>query len=270
MIGERGFGTITEFKKTLEIGTGTLYHHLNILSPLVYQQTDKKYYLTKLGEMTLNFMKDNLPYLGAMKKEDLEGKGSSKFAKIASSIKIIDARRLFTWLFDAHPRLGKYAIIIPMVFLAMSSLLGFQDYVFFFPVYAFYNAKTLFTPLLQLPAFIVEGFISWILIWGLIEGFCYINFKKKSNFSSSLAGCGICFAPLLVYEVVVFGFRAIAIDIPAVTAGFMLIMAQVVTLYLLVAFQMYQKGLKFEKALSIVLPAHYLAIFFYVLIVIII
>jgi len=264
MIGERGYGTFTEFKKTLEIGTGTLYHHLNILAPLVYQKDDKKYYLTKLGEMTLNFMQDNVPYLGTIKKEDLEGKGSMRFAKIMPIIKNIDARRIFARLFDKHPRFARYSIIVPLAMFIAGAILGFQDYVYFFPIFKF-----LLTPPLQVPAFIIEGIISWIVIWGLIEGFCYINYKKKANFSLSLAGCGISFAPLLLYEITVFGFHAFAIDVPVILSGFLLIVAQVVTLYLLVTFQMYQKGLKIEKSLSIVLPAHYLAIFFYLLLVLI-
>lgn len=267
MIGERGYCTFTEFKKTLTIGTGTLYHHLNILSPLVYQQDNKKYYLTKLGEMTLNFMQDNAPYLGTIKKEDLEGKGSIRFAKLAPIINKFDARRLFARMFDAHSRFARFSIILPLAMFVAGAALGFQDFVFFFPTYAFFNTNALFTPFLQMPAFIIDGVISWFIIWGLIECFCYINFKKKANLSLSFAGCGISFAPLLVYEFIVFGFHVLEIDVPAILSGFFLIMAQFITLYLLVTFQMYQKGLKFEKSLSIVLPAHYLAIFFYLLIV---
>ena len=37
LIGESGKGSFTKFKRTLEISTGTLYHHLDVLKSLVVQ-----------------------------------------------------------------------------------------------------------------------------------------------------------------------------------------------------------------------------------------
>ncbi|MHA1793354.1 MAG: hypothetical protein ACTSVI_11960, partial [Promethearchaeota archaeon] len=62
IIGANGFSTFTEFKNSFKIGTGTLYHHLKILSPLIFQDKGKKYYLNDLGMLTLRFMNDNAPY----------------------------------------------------------------------------------------------------------------------------------------------------------------------------------------------------------------
>ncbi len=263
IIGENGVGTFTDFKNALGIGTGTLYHHLNILAPLVYQKDDKKYYLTKLGDMTLQFMQDNVPYLGAVKPADLEGKGTRKLQKYLS---YMDARPLFAKLFEGNSHLRALYLLVPMAFYITGSFLGFQNYLYFFVTYSFYNTPMLFTPLVQVPAFTIQAIISWLVMWALVEGLCYANFKKKADFPTSLAGCGISSFPIFVYELAIFGMRAASIDVPDVLSGILLVAAQLVTVYFLTMFQMYQKGLKLEKAFSVVLPAHYLAIFLYLLV----
>jgi hypothetical protein len=262
MIGENGVGTFTDFKNTLGIGTGTLYHHLNILAPLVYQKDDKKYYLTKLGEMTLQFMQDNVPYLGAVKPEDLEGKGTRKLQRLVS---YLDARPLFAKLFSGGTRLRALYLLVPLAFYVAGSFIGFQNYLYFFATYSFYNTNVLFTPPAQVPAFIIQAIIFWFVMWALIEGLCYAYFKKKADLPTSLAGCGMSAIPIFVYEIIMFGLRAASVEVPEVVTGVLLVIAQLFTVYLLVSFQMYQKGLKLDKAISVVLPAHYLAIFLYLL-----
>ncbi|MEX2680401.1 MAG: hypothetical protein Q6373_002280 [Candidatus Sigynarchaeota archaeon] len=259
IIGENGVGTFTEFKNSLGIGTGTLYHHLNILSPLVFQKDDKKYYLTKLGEMTLRFMQDNLSYLGAVKPRDLVGKATRNFQRYLA---YLDLRPLFARLFDGKPRLRAIYLLIPLAFYITGAFLGFQNYLYFFVI----HTSPLFAPLLQVPAFIIQAVISWFVMWALIEGLCYANFKKKADFPTSLAGCGISALPIFVYELAIFVMKAMSVDMSDVISGVLLVIAQLVTVYLLVMFQMYQKGLKLEKSISIVLPAHYIAIFLYLLV----
>ncbi len=259
MIGENGVGTFTDFKNTLNIGTGTLYHHLNILSPLVFQKDDKKYYLTKLGEMTLRFMQDNYPYLGTVKQRDLEGKATRNLQRY---LRYLDARPLFAKLFNGTPRFRVIYLLIPLAFYMVGAFLGFQNYLYFFVV----HTSPLFAPLPQVPAFIIQAVISWFAMWALIEVLCYANYKKKADFPTSLAGCGISSFPILVYELAIFAMRAASVNVPDVISGALLVVAQLVTVYFLVLFQMYQKGLKLEKSISIVLPAHYIAIFIYLLV----
>ncbi|MHA1372079.1 MAG: winged helix-turn-helix domain-containing protein, partial [Promethearchaeota archaeon] len=66
IIGGQGSASFTDFKKELKIGTGTLYHHLDVLAPLIYQKKDKKYYLNNLGKLTLKFMEENIHFLGSI------------------------------------------------------------------------------------------------------------------------------------------------------------------------------------------------------------
>ena len=178
----------------------------------------------------------------------------------------LDARRFFSRIFDNPSRLVKYILVVPLAMFIAGALLGFQNYFYFFVSYSFFGTSTLITPLVQLPAFIMEAIISWFVIWGLIEGLCYLNFKKKAVFAVSLAGCGLCALPVFCYELLVFLLHALSVEVPAFLSGVLLVSAQLVTVYFLVMFQMWQKGLKLEKSISIVLPAHYLSIFFYLLV----
>ena len=60
IIGENGYSSFTILKKELRVSTGTIYHHLDALSQLIEQKSDKKYYLTDLGQLAYNSLKDNI------------------------------------------------------------------------------------------------------------------------------------------------------------------------------------------------------------------
>jgi hypothetical protein len=235
MIGESGVGTFTEFKNTLGIGTGTLYHHLNSLAPLVFQKEDKKYYLTKLGEMTLQFMQDNLPFLGTIKQGDLEGKRAQKMQKYLS---YLDTRPLLAKLFGGNPRYRALYLIMPLAIYIAGAFLGFQNYLYFFATYSFYGTPVLFTPLLQVPAFAMQAILSWLVMWVLIESLCYVNFKKRSDLAISLAGCGLSSIPILFYEIIIVIMKAFSVELSGFFSGFLLVAAQLVTVYFLLMFQM--------------------------------
>ena len=60
IIGDNGYASFTILKKELKVSTGTIYHHLDTLSQLIEQKSDKKYYLTDLGQLAYNSLKANI------------------------------------------------------------------------------------------------------------------------------------------------------------------------------------------------------------------
>ena len=40
MLGEKEFSTFTKLKEELSVSTGTIYHHLDVLSQLIEQKKD--------------------------------------------------------------------------------------------------------------------------------------------------------------------------------------------------------------------------------------
>lgn len=257
MIGEKGGVTFTEFKKAIDIGTGTLYHHLNILSPLVIQGEGKKYKLSKLGEFTLQFMRDNVPYITGMQGE---GPGE-RLARpsLASRVRGVPGHLAagFARLFQG-PRRAPYVLLLPVAMFACSALLGFQSLLFFF------SRRFAFGPW-----GIIISVAGWLLAWGIMEGLASAYFKKKGNRIVSLAGVGACFVPMFLHDVIVAIIEAVAgTGASGLASGGILVGAQLATLLLLVSFQMHHKDVGVQKALSIVLPAHYLSIFVNVLLVV--
>jgi hypothetical protein len=233
-----------------------------MLSSLVYQKEDKRYYLTKLGNLTVRFMQDNLSYLTTITKEDKEGYKTRFSEQLVSRLKL---ERLFTWLFESKPKKARYAIIIPLIMICVPAFLGFQNNFFFFINYELIGDSIAFTPILQVPAYLVGAFIGWFFVWGLIELFSFFNFKKRGNYYKSLIGAGLAFCPILIYAVIVYFIHAGGADLSPLLSGTLLIIAQLGSVYMLVAFNIYHKDLKVEKAISIVLPVHYISIFLNVL-----
>ena len=262
LIDAHGSSTFTEFKQVLDIGTGTLYHHLKMLSSLVYQKEDKHYYLTKLGNLTVRFIQDNLSYLTTITKEDKEGHQTRFSKQFISRLKL---ERVFTWLFESKPVRARFAIIIPLIMICVPAILGFQNNFFFFINYELAEDAIAFTPILQVPAYLVGGFIGWFFAWGLIELFSFFNFKKRGNYYISLIGTGLSFLPILIYALIVYLIHTWGADLSPLLSGTLLITAQLGSVYMLVAFNIYHKDLKVEKAISIVLPVHYISIFLNVL-----
>jgi hypothetical protein len=266
LIGENGGVTFTKFKAELKVSTGTLYHHLNTLAQLVFQKKDKRYYLTSLGELTLRFMDENRPHLGAIKEEEMLEKTTFFGQKMFSALKI---EKFHAALFGRSNRTSRLLLLVPVVFYVLGAFLGFQTIFYYFVSSPFHGTVPVFTPVLQVPAFALEGFGSWIVAWGLIELASYLNFKKKVDLATSFAATGICSFPLFIYEIVAFSLRIAGIDLGPLGSGILLFLAMFATLYLLITFQMYFKGIMAERAISIVLPTNYISIFFYLIVFIV-
>ncbi|MFX0102649.1 MAG: winged helix-turn-helix domain-containing protein [Candidatus Hodarchaeota archaeon] len=258
MIGEKGFSTFTEFKQTLDIGTGTLYHHLKILSPLIYQTDDKKYCLNKLGELTRKFMDDNLPYL---KSVDPEKPRNKSLEILVKRLQVLKMEKLFKMIDESNPKKTWTLIFIPIGLFFFGALAGFQNNFFFFATYSLDTSANIITPFLQLPGFFIQAMLSWLLIWAIIEGLTYINFKKKGNYLKSFIGTGICSFPIFIYEMFIFILKIADITVSQVVSGFMLVLTQTVTIFMLTSFFMIHDKLKIEKALSVIFPTYNIALF---------
>ncbi len=81
-IGRATKSSFTEFKQTLKVSTGTLYHHLEVLKDCVYQKADKKYYLTTLGEHAFHILEHNVESIEASRdKKKPEPENAPSFFK---------------------------------------------------------------------------------------------------------------------------------------------------------------------------------------------
>ena len=55
-IGDNGFAGFSQFKRAANAGTGTIYHHIEVLRNFVYQDSKKKYHLTEAGIRAYNLL----------------------------------------------------------------------------------------------------------------------------------------------------------------------------------------------------------------------
>jgi len=82
IIGRTSKSSFTEFKQSIKVSTGTLYHHLEVLKECIYQKSDKKYYLTTLGEHAYHILEHNVESIEALKNQNVpEPANSPSFLK---------------------------------------------------------------------------------------------------------------------------------------------------------------------------------------------
>lgn len=70
IIGNLGFAGFSDLKKSLQVSTGTIYHHLDVLSKLIVQDEKKKYHLSPLGMHGYSILQKNIDTISSMKVEE--------------------------------------------------------------------------------------------------------------------------------------------------------------------------------------------------------
>ena len=100
IVGKNLRSSFTEFKQSLNISTGTLYHHLEVLKDLLYQKFDKKYYLTVLGECAFDILEHNTESIETSK--EAENKLQVNHLMIIRNITKIWPRNYFTIIQKNH------------------------------------------------------------------------------------------------------------------------------------------------------------------------
>jgi hypothetical protein len=168
IIGEFGFTSFTKLKRELQVSTGTIYHHLDTLSNLIKQKKNKKYYLTELGEIAYNSLKNN--------KKELEFPDTSKKNKKIpfvyniqnALVKTIESNNQKTKIYFGG--MGLFTLIIGVIFCELN---GFYSILLFFR-----QLEGLNTPVLYGLSFIVNFFVFLFLTEILVRLF----YKKNSNF----------------------------------------------------------------------------------------
>ncbi|MHA1697209.1 MAG: winged helix-turn-helix domain-containing protein [Promethearchaeota archaeon] len=266
IIGGQGSASFTDFKKELKIGTGTLYHHLDVLAPLIYQKKDKKYYLNNLGKLTLKFMEENIHFLGSInlkKKSPDEDQGDkNRWRSIKKYTTYLNLESIYKVIYNREDKRLLPLMLVPISLFFTGALLGFQNHMYFFVYYAFAGSTTIpvITPMFQVPAYFFQAIFSWFAVWCYIEVSGYIYFKLKGNYLKSLIGTGFSAIPITIYEIIFYILKILGFALGTMLSGFLLIVAQICTLYLLSTFIMFHKRIKMDKTLLIVLPTHYLSI----------
>ena len=251
LIGENGYSSFTILKKELKVSTGTIYHHLDTLSQLIEQKSDKKYYLTDLGQLAYSSLQENISSLskGISSKEFnspilkglmfLTPKGlittnqSSKYVPIACSVLILAIGIIFSYLNEYFP-----------VFLLFGS----------YPEDAFLHAP--YSNVLGAILFVV----NFLIYYAIIEGIIRLIYKNKDNSIQFFSTFSLLFFPSCIYLILHYFFELFNLlesSIIGIIDNSLMILFQAWSLWILTYSIITYKQFKIENALILALLLHY-------------
>ena len=248
-IGENGKGSFTKFKRSLEVSTGTLYHHLDVLKNLVVQDEKKKYILSTLGKHAYDFLIKNYDSMESTKVEDR--KTASNFLnwiiKLAPKkvIELIHNKLYFGWILTGG---------ILLIMCILISLAGINpSYMFFIP----YQDPLTIGIRFWLGA---KFLISMVIVITFSELLCRFLYKKSDNTIRFVATFSIGLYPMVIYLILHNVLVLISPEfVEGITMKIIMVVFQVWTILLISYIQIVTKFIKIERSLLITFLIHYIA-----------
>ncbi|MHA1733734.1 MAG: ArsR family transcriptional regulator [Promethearchaeota archaeon] len=243
------FATFSQIKEELQASTGTVYHHLEVLKPLLQQDQKKRYHLTTLGKYAFNIMAHNVFEIETSKPKPVRG----EMPTWEYLLKHLPVRLL--QYHNGRPTMGWVVTgTCGFVLALFCAIFGFNSsFLFFFPV----GDQASLSTALKVWLFF-RFWLSFLAFSGLIQLMCRYVFKTPENFPYLLSSMGFVFFPLLFYFLV---RQTSVLWMPAglflVVDKVALIGLQVVSILLLSTSLRVFKYLKMEQALIVVLLVHY-------------
>jgi hypothetical protein len=249
IVGKDEESSFTQFKRTLKISTGTLYHHLDVLSDILTQNETRKYILTDRGKHAYNFLMKNYDSLENNRSEPIS------LSTVAQKLVYIVPKTLMDKVLE-KPLLGW---IISSILLVSFSLLIFlarvdSTFIFFLPL----PEPEPSTDILLRIGSCVKFVISIAVTSLICEGLSRFLFKENRNTINFFAVYTIGLLPMLIYLVL---FNIIYAISPLFATGVMnniiMIIFQIWTIWLLSYILITFKNLKLERSLIIVFLLYY-------------
>ncbi len=241
--------SFSQIKTELGTSTGTVYHHLDVLKPLLGQDDNKQYCLTSLGRYAYNIMAHN--HLG-IEAHQPKRKNESQ-TKLEYYLRTLPFR-----LFRAHfqdPKLGTIFTIGCLGLIASLCAVSGMNSSFFF----FFSVENYEVLSVGLRLWLFARFwFSVLAFGGIIELVSRFVFKISENFIYFLESLGYSFFPMLLYLI----WRAVTVlwmpwELFVIFDKVVLILFQVFSILLLATSLQVFKFLKLEQALTITLLIHY-------------
>ena len=249
IIGEQGYSSFTNFKKILGASTGTIYHHLEALKDLIFQEKNKKYYLTTLGSHAYKFLDSNIDSIESTKISEKEIK--SPFLR---GILSFTPKKMLL----ENPRENILTIVISISVMITGAILaglsGLNTCILFFQ-------DSVEFPLLLDPfsKFILSLIfvLNYLIFYSLIELFSWLFYKKSENSFKIFLNFGLVYFPILIYLIIHTILLIFDLSYLTILDSFLLIFFQVWSLWLVTYNLSVNKYIKIERALIISLVIHY-------------
>jgi hypothetical protein len=249
MIGESGKGSFTEFKRTLKVSTGTLYHHLDVLKDLVVQDEKKKYILSTLGKHAYDFLIRNYDSMESTKVE--ERKTLSEFLNKAVNfaprrmIELINKKLYYGWIISG---------LIILCICVLVAVAGINSvYIFFLP----YQEELTIGIRFWLSA---KFFISLVVAIAFSELMCRFLFKKSENTVPFIVSFSIGLLPMIIYLIIHTILEYVnPLFVEGILMKIIMVGFQIVAILFVSYIQIVMKYIKLERSLLITFLVHYIA-----------
>jgi len=251
-LGIHQIAGFTELKQESQASTGTVYHHLDVLSEMISQNEKKKYILSPLGIRAYKFLTQNLETLEKVKndKEKEIKQHSTKFD--------IEKYLLLGSLTQIMSKNEKKGFIVTLCIVFANalccSLFDIQAYLFFYlPSPAVSSELIPWLKPLEFLGFIVGFSILFILC----ELLCWLFFQKRENWKGFLQILGIPYIPMLCYLLLFGLLQNIPGFLNSIPNKILMILFQIWSMLLLAKIISQTKFLKFERGLIIAIFIDY-------------
>ena len=251
IIGENGYSSFTILKKELRVSTGTIYHHLDALSQLIEQKSDKKYYLTDLGQLAYNSLKDNITNIA----KEISSKEFN--SPILKGLMYVTPKKFIN---TSNPLnlislgISLLTLVVGAVFCYLTNVFPFFLLFSSFPTHEYLQAP--FTNILGAALFILNYLVYFFIVEGLIR----LIYKNKNNTKEFLSTFAFIFIPSDIFLIIRYIFRVLnLIQFPTISIldSIIMILLQVWSLWILTYSIITYKQLKVENALILSLLLHY-------------
>jgi len=234
------------------VSTGTIYHHLDSLSRLIEQKSDKKYYLTDLGIHAYNSLKNNIETIISpeIRKKEFN-------SPLVKGLMFLTPKKFISFEKKDKIYVILFSIGILITGAVLCGLSGVYSFLLFFRD-ATENISEL-EPLYQ----VVLSFIfiiNFIIYYIIIEGLSRLFYNKKENSFRLLLTFSIIFLPMVIYLGIHFIFLLTAViqnSVFRLIDNILMIFFQLWSLWLLIYNLNQNKSLKFENGLAITFLLHY-------------
>jgi DNA-binding transcriptional ArsR family regulator len=235
LLGEQGKIGFKDLRSNLNLGVGTVYYHLDMLSDFISQDKSRKYSLNDRGQLLYRSLKDGhvSPALNA---------GSEAFA-----------HRLGRWLFlspvfSRAVRRNVFLVgaIIVIILGAVGAALDNLE-----PLFFFYFSSTR-----SFESIVLMWLFYWVSLFLLADAIIYVLFRRTGGDLQLLACVGISALPLALFPYLYMLFPHVYTAVPATTVWLsraVLLILQIWTLLLISSAFSFGKGLRLDRAIIVTL-----------------
>jgi len=231
ILGEQEKIGFKELKQRLDLGVGTVYYHLDMLSDYLTQDKQRKYHLNDRGRLLCQSLKG--------------GGASSSTLQMSETL----GHRLSRWLFlvpvfaktTQSLKLLPLALIIFVAGALGSALASSQSLLFFYSPFTAYQFET--TALLYV--------FNWISLFLFSELVIYLFFKRTGGDLQLFVCLGVASFPVALFPYL---YMFLSYEV----ARYFLLVLTIWSVMLLASAYSFSKGLRLDKSIVLSLSVLYL------------